>query len=393
MKLDSADRKILFVALAIFVITLLLSAAVSPSADESLPYPSPTLATSGGAKAAYTLLHELGYSVEHWRQSPSKLLEHGINTVLIVAVPTQNPTPQDREDIRRYLESGGRILAIGMSSAAILPRNALFSDVPHFTWKSYPALLPTGITRNAPEIAMAPMIYWKGDDADVQVNYGDEKRGVVVSYRYGKGEVVWWAAADPLTNSGIMQKSNLQLFLNSLGPPGSRTVLWDDFFHEGEVTMMDSLLASPLKWSLLQLGLLALVVVFTYSRRHGPIRALPQPSRLATLEFVETLGALYQRAEASELPVQIAYERFRHLLHRNLGIAVAATPQQVAEHLQGRLAKLPLQCEQVLSTCETARYRQGIELQESLRLLKSLHELSEQLHLTSNQFPIPRRNE
>jgi hypothetical protein len=387
MKVDSADRKILLVAFSVLLITLLISAVVSPAKDQSSPYPSPYSTSSGGAKAAYTLLSQIGYSVEHWRKPPGKLQEHGVNTVLVVDVPTQNPTPEDIQDIRRYVQNGGRLLAIGGSSIALLPHRAMIPGIPHFTWQNYQALIPTGITRNAPEIAMATSVYWNSSDFDSQIQYGDSERGVVASYKYGKGQVIWWAAPDPLTNSGITQKSNLQLLLNSLGPAGERTVLWDDFFHEGEVTLGESLLKSPLKWTLLQLGLLAVAVVFTYSRRHGPQRALQQPSRLATLEFVDTLGGLYERVRATELPVQVAYERFRHQLYRKLGISTSASAQEIALRLHDRLGELASQCEPTLEACESARYHSQIQQEESLRLVKSLNQLSEKLKLNLHDSP------
>jgi hypothetical protein len=383
MRLDAADRKILLVAFSILVITAIISALVSPGENESSPYPSPYSTSSGGAKAAYTLLSQLGYSVEHWRNSPAKLLGHGVNTVLVVDVPTQNPTAEDLQEIRKYVQSGGRLLAIGPTALALLPHQQLMPGRPRLAWQDYPALMPSAITRGAPVASMAPTMYWRRDDTTSQVQFGDAERGVVASYKYGKGEVIWWAAPDPLTNRGITQQSNLQLLLNSLGPAGERTVLWDDFFHEGEVTLGESLLNSPLKWSLLQLGLLAVAVVFTYSRRHGPLRPLQQPSRLATLEFVETLGGLYERVGATELPVQVAYERFRHQLRRKLGISATETPQQIAARLQDRLGELASQCEQTLMECESARYQDRLEEKDSLRLVKSLNQLSEQLKLNS----------
>lgn len=381
MKIDSADRKILLIAFSVLLITLVISAIASPSQDESSPYPSPYSTSSGGAKAAYTLLSQIGYSVEHWRNPPAKLSERGLNTVLVVDVPTQNPTPDDVQAIHRYLRRGGRLVAIGPSAMVLLPHREASGGVPHFAWQTYKALVPSGLTRNAPEIAMAPSTYWRLDDSDSQEQFGDSEHAVVASYKFGKGEVIWWAAPDPLTNSGITQKSNLQLLLNSLGPAGERTVLWDDYFHEGEVTLAESLLSSPLKWSLLQFGLLSIAVIITYSRRHGPLRPLPQPSRLATLEFVETLGGLYQRAGATELPVQVAYERFRHQLNRRLGIGLSLTAEQVALRLQDRLGPLAAQCEPVLRECESARYQTQLNEGDALRLVKSLNQFSEQLKL------------
>jgi len=383
MTIDAGDRKILLVAFSILLITIILSVIVSPAEDDSSAYPSPYSTASGGAKAAYTLLSQIGYSVEHWRSAPARLQEHGIKTVLIVAVPTQNATPEDVESIRRYVQNGGRLLAIGPTSFPLLPHSQFAGGMPHFQWQSFSSLLPNGITRGAPEIMMAPRIYWRRDDSDSQIDYGDSSRGVVVSYRYGKGQIVWWAAADPLTNSGITQAANLQLLLNSVGPTSERTVLWDDYFHEGEVTIAESLLKSPLKWGMAQLGILALAVVFTYSRRHGPLRSLQQPSRLATLEFVETLGGLYQRAGATELPIQVAYERFRHQLHRKLGISMSATSRDIAERLETRTGETAAQIESMLTECESARYTEEIPTDDSLRLVNFLNLLAEKLSLNS----------
>jgi len=383
MKIDASDRRILLVAFSILAITLLISAAVSSAGDEASQYPSPYSASSGGAKAAYTLLSQIGYQVEHWRQPPAKLLEHGTSTVLVIAVPTENPSSEERQDLLGYVRAGGKVLAIGSNTISFLPHAAVLPDIPHFARQTYRALVPSGITRDAPRIAMTPALYWRPDDAASEVEYGDDGHGEIVSFRYGKGQMVWWSAADPLTNSGITQESNLQLLLNSLGPAGSRTVLWDDYFHEGERTLAESLLASPLKWSLLQLGLLALVVLFTHSRRHGPVCRLPQTSRLATLEFVETLGALYERADATELPVEIAYERFRHRLHRKLGISTSDTSEQVVSRASARLGNLASECEKVLKECESARYRTDIAVADSLRLVKSLELFSEQLQIDS----------
>ena len=381
LKLDSADRKILLAAFAILVITSVVAVTVGPSAQNSSGYPSPYSADSAGAKAAYTLLSQIGYQVEHWRRPPSKLLERGTNTVILIVQPTQNATLEDRQELRKYVQAGGRVVAIGPTSAAVLPRAAVMPGVPHFAWQQYPALLPDGITRDAPVVVMAPAAFWSRHDSASNIDFGDSRDAVVASYKYGKGEVIWWASADPLTNSGITQKSNLQLFLNSLGSPGSRTVLWDDYFHVGEVTLFETLWASPLKWAGLQLCLLAIAVLLTHSRRHGPLRVLPQSAPMATLEFVETLGGLYQSAKAGELPVQVAYERFRHLLFRKLGISTSATPEQVSGRIESRLAELGPQCEPLLRECESAQYRDDLKESESLRIVRTLEQFSGRLKL------------
>jgi hypothetical protein len=389
MKLDPADRKILLAAFAILSFALLVAIIAGPSPEESLQYPSPYSTAAGGAKAAYELLPQLGYREDHWRHSPARLREEaGTKTVLIIDVPTQNPTPDDREEIRKYLLAGGKVLAIGGSSTYLLPHYAASGDIPHFAWQTYRSLLPSHITDHAPEIALAPSAaYWDPQDFNSQVQYGDEKHGVVASYKYGQGEVIWWAAADPLTNSGLLQKQNLQMFLNTLGPASQRVVLWDDYFHGGELTLYDSLLASPLKWALLQVALLALVIVLTHSRRNGPIRGFPQRPRLASLEFVETLGSLYAHARASDVAVEVAYQRFRHLLSRKFGISPSVSTQQLLARLQGRLGTLEPEFHRTIDSCEVAMRQTDLPNTEALRLVQVLNQYSEQLKLKNAVSP------
>jgi hypothetical protein len=56
---------------------------------------------------------------------------------------------------------------------------------------------------------------------------------------------------------------------------------------------------------------LALLVVFSYSRRSGPVRPLPRTPRTTPIEFLEALGALYRSTGAATTAMQIAWERFR----------------------------------------------------------------------------------
>ena len=52
-------------------------------------------------------------------------------------------------------------------------------------------------------------------------------------------------------------------------------------------------------------------MIFSFSRRRGPVRDLPLPVRATPVEFLEALGSLYAEAGASATSVELAYERFR----------------------------------------------------------------------------------
>ena len=59
------------------------------------------------------------------------------------------------------------------------------------------------------------------------------------------------------------------------------------------------------------LVMLALLIVFSFSRRSGPVRDLPLPTRAAPIEFLDALGSLYRNAGAASTVVSVAWERFR----------------------------------------------------------------------------------
>ena len=82
------------------------------------------------------------------------------------------------------------------------------------------------------------------------------------------------------------------------------------------------------------MGIGLLAIFFTYSRRSGPVRPLvPQP-RLSPLEFVDSLGGLYQRAHAASAAVGVAYQRFRYLLIKRVGLGSNASTKELNQALQ-----------------------------------------------------------
>jgi hypothetical protein len=109
----------------------------------------------------------------------------------------------------------------------------------------------------------------------------------------GAGEILWWAAATPLTNAGMTRADNLRLFLNTVsasnaGQPVS--IYWDEYFHGQRGSLWSYVEKTPIVWGGLQLTILVLGLLFTFSRRSGPMVMPAVVSRLSPLEFVETIG-------------------------------------------------------------------------------------------------------
>jgi hypothetical protein len=376
MRKLSTDQQILLIALVAAILLSIVAAVVSTSEQAESQVPSSYSSGLGGAKAPYLLLEEMHYRVERWTASPTELASVQEPATLVLAEPSLAASPEEKEALQSFLERGGRVLAAGDLAATMLGSSRARAGMPNFEWKIYPRVLPTALTRNAPKIAMAASSYWQSRNGEDMVHYSEGGEDVVVSYPAGKGEVVWWAGATPLTNNGIAEQDNLALFLNSVGAPGERRVLWDEYFHEGGHTVGDSIMSSPLKWALLQLAVLGMLVLFTYSRRHGPIFVPAPGARLSPLEFVDALAQLYHRAHATNVSLEVAYNRFRSQAAPRLGLPRNCTARQLASAYQERFGKQEPDLGATLARAESQIYDHTVKEPETIELVRRLHRLT-----------------
>lgn len=284
--------------------------------------------------------------------------------------------------IRRFVSGGGRVLALGGAAASFVP-DASAVQVPDWNLqsKTYSALSPSPLTRDAPEIAMVAPDDWTAHKASQLAVYGTTDKPVVVSYRIGRGEVIWWASASPLTNGLIREKGNLALFLNAAGPTSSR-ILWDEYFHGARGSLASYFAETPLPWAGLQIGIAFLAALFTFSRRAGPVRVPAVESRLSPLEFVETLGDLYQSAHASPAAVGVAYQRFRTSLSRKLGVPTKAKLPELVRAAAGRFGWPETALLDTLARSERAMRSINPDEKEALELVRQLHDYSDRIEST-----------
>jgi hypothetical protein len=375
LKLPREDRKLVIGLGALFACTVALVVFMAETDPGYGMVPSSFGTGSSGAKVAYMLLEQTGYKPQRWTRRPEQLKQFPAGTTLILA----EASPGEQRDIkavREFLSNGGRVVGTGVGIASIIGGANIKAGVPHYEWKAYHPAEPSSITRAIREIVMAPKFFFLESAGNIEFRDADEI--AVIRVPYGKGEVIWWASSEPLTNSGISQKDNAQLLLNSVGTRGDKPVLWDEYFHEDAKTVIDSIWESPLKWALLQCALIGMVVCFTWSRRFGPVRAAATRSRLAPMEFVETLAGLYQRAKAGNVAVEIVYERFRTALKRRYGIRRETSPIEVAQ-LLGSSAPEGMQA--LLEEAESSIHHPEIKAGAAREIVVKLHAAAQQLKL------------
>jgi hypothetical protein len=390
-KLNQKDRK-LFLGAGFVLILLIFTAFVLSSGDRGqAEYPSSYSSASGGAKAAYLLLSETGYKIQRWERPLSDLPLDSTKTLTVVlAEPDESPTREERERLKTFISQGGHVIATGMFAGTFLPENesvpAILSGM---TWKKATSLSPSQITRAAPQIVLAPRAFWQASTAAYPL-YGDGDHTLVVKYPFGRGEVLWWASATPLTNAGLKETGNLEFFLACLGNQENE-ILWDEYIHGYRQTLAGSIAHSPVKWLFAQLVLLAAAIIATFSRRSGPTCVPTTEVRLSPIEFVQTLGGLYERAETPSVVVDICYRRFRYWLTRRLGVVANTTADDLASAIRNRWGlngggfnTAGFTNDQVITTlknCEAASADPFLKAPVALRLLQELDGCAAQWNL------------
>ncbi len=307
--------------------TTVLLVLVHPQEQSDSYIPSTYSTAPHGAKAAYLLLARMGYRVER-SEGPLDAVANAADahTVLILAQPTRAPSQHETAAVRRVLARGGRVLAAGYRAAAAVPDENLNNQSPPQLVGGICEAEPVGFSTLASggKVVMRGVrTVWKLDQPSQRAAFVCAGEGVVVTYPVDKGTVVWWASASPLENQDIAAPGSLDLLLNSLQLQQGDRVVWDESLHAQPAAAWNPLRDRVILALIAQLLAVGLLLVLSRGRRSGPLRPMPVPARSSPMEFVRSLGGLYRSSGANDVPVTIAYERFRSRLARHYGIAAA----------------------------------------------------------------------
>ena len=391
--LDAKDRRLLIGCMVAVLVLAFATAFLSRNEnDDDNTVPSSYLTGKHGARAAYEMLQASGYDVQRWEQPLSDLAERADGqTVVIFAEPDQTAVAaEDLKAVRDIVDKGGRVLVTGWSGGLIAPNG---NAQPPSQLQAACALTPQGIDplADSGEVWMVPEATWGFEHPVDRVQYNCSGTPAVVEYSEGKGEVIWWAGSTPLENSTISRANNLNLLLNTLGSREGHHIYWDESLH-GE-TRTDWFYASgPAIWlirgALVAIGLL---IVFSFSRRRGPVRDLPAPVRATPVEFLEALGSLYAEARASATAVELAYERFRRRMGDLCGMKGAKmSAEELAKALRRRFPHASPDLEKDLSDCEGATTNDKLAPKSALALVQALNRHSELLTAAARAGPAHR---
>jgi hypothetical protein len=371
----ASDRKILLIGGGLLLLMLTASVVLAPPAEEfNSPIPSTYSAQSGGAKAAFLMLSQLHYSVRRWESSPTELHVNPINSLFILAEPFQPPSEKEKKALADFVREGGHLLFTGASIRMFFSDASVSNNPPDPGWTDFNPSIPSRFAAAARRVTIQPEAYWGALDSSQLVLYGEPVSAVVVSWKLGRGEILWWAGSTPLTNAGITKTDNLAFFLDALNNRSGKSyeIYWDEYFHGQRSSLWSYVAKTSLVWGLLQIGLIAFALLFTFSRRSGPIYVPAEVSRLSPLEYVETLGGLYERAGAASSAVAISYQRFRSLLTRQLGLPSTVTDQELGQAAEERLGWKESGIGDLLQQASKASHAGKLPPSEALDLVQKL---------------------
>ena len=385
--LDTRDRKLLFATLAVTVLVVLAVVLfASNQNDDDDPVPDTYKNGRHGAHAAYDLLQSSGYHVQRWEE-PLGLLAQQVdrNSVVILADP-QGFGTEDMKSVEEILQRGARVLATGFYGGALLPDTAV---LPSQRLGTTCQLASQGLDplANSGQVWMDTPARWQVDDPRFRVQYDCAGVPAVVEYDQGSGHVVWWSAATPLENGSITRADNLNLFLNAIGPREGHSFYWDESLH-GDTRSQWYYARGP-AFNLLLVGLcsIAILIVFSFSRRSGPLRDLPQSRRETPVEFLEALGSLYGKAGAASTALSLGYDRFRRQVGNLCGRrGMSMNAAELANALRARFPQTSPEIDEDLSNCEREIGNDRLEPKRALALVQKLDRHSKLLEtLASNK--------
>jgi hypothetical protein len=327
------------VAAALLMLAVAGATSVLAPPGEGLGVRGSSLSSgTAGAKAGFLLLRRLGYVVQRTFDPIAELDADPETDVIVLMAPQMEPSDLDVLALRRFVEAGG--VAVVGEARPWLPAYVTDAEPPSRA-ATPEAVAASPLALGAPRIRMDHLGGAGTPRPPYTAIYADARGTAVAAARIGRGRIVHWESALPATNAAIDEPGHVELLLNAMGPPLDRRVLWDEHYHGHRRSAWSYAAGTPLPAALAQLGVIALAVVATVSVRRWPLRARPEPPRTAPLEFVDTMGGLYERAGATTTAVAVALAHLRRRLTAAAGLPADADDARLAAGAAGRAGLAP----------------------------------------------------
>jgi hypothetical protein len=350
-----------------------------------------------GHMALYQTLREMNWPVERWREPFSRLSAYGAGNTLIITRSEVgwrvSFSEQESALLDQWVKSGNTLLLIGAldkwADTRMLLRQIGFT-LPEKKSDSISELLEpfepqpdrqmeiqpgkdaarTG-AMILPRTSPLPLTFPK----EAQVLWQSEGQPYVIDVPRGAGHVDCIASSSLLSNRYLDPGDNLAIVLQLL-TSGGRTPrhLFFEESHHGysAVYAIVRLLDHPgvrFAGMLILLGLMAFLGSSLV--RFGPILPLQPETGRSTLEFVDSIADLYQRADLRNDTMRSLFaETHQHVLHR-LNLPPTASHELIAARLQQANPRLP-KWKKLAQRFDSRDYMDGLPPSGWLRVAREL---------------------
>lgn len=215
------------------------------------------------------------------------------------------------------------------------------------------------------------------------LNFAREAGALLAEYPHGKGRIVLLSDPFIVANNGISRADNLQLARNVVTGNGGLVAF--DEYHQGRSATHNALIqyfaGTPVLAICGQLALIGLMVIWSRGKRFARPLPLPTVDRRSSLEFVDSMAELQQRARAHDLALENIYGRVRRVLVRHAGLNQNSTRAEIAARVATRSGMDPQKLETLMRNCEDAINGAPTNGKEALRMVRRLRQIESALGL------------
>ncbi len=219
------------------------------------------------------------------------------------------------------------------------------------------------------------------------VNFTRENGALLVEYPHGNGRIVLLSDPFIVANNGINRADNLQLAVNVVTGDGGLVAF--DEFHQGRSATHNALIqyfeGTPVLAICGQFALIGLMVIWSRGSRFARPLPLPRVDRRSSLEFVESMAELQQRARAHDLALENIYGRVRRVLVRHAGMNHNSPRAEIAARVAARSGLNAQKLETLMLNCEDAINGAPTSAKEALRMVSRLRQIESALGLRTRE--------
>ncbi len=171
--------------------------------------------------------------------------------------------------------------------------------------------------------------------------------------------------------------ANIADWFHALHPEAP--IFFDEYHHGYGVDTV-----SPSLWraigsvghGILFYGLAVFVlIVLNLNRRFGTPQPRQDETYVQTMDYVTSMGALYRRARATDLPIEILYRDLVRILTRRLDLPPDASAEELARTAGRVLHWDESEVRSVLLSCQAVLSSRGASEMEMLRLARAINAL------------------